>query len=198
MKRACVFGASITSGKNDFKEGGWCDLLKRYLFGKGIFVYNLGVSGDDTNDLLKRFDNECEARRPDIIIFAIGGNDTQYFINEKQFRVDIEDTIENFRELLDKAKDYTSHVIVIGLTRVDEEVINSVYIEEKGKCYKNKFLEKYDKSIEKVSSEQDVHFIPTFDVIDKSDLDDGLHPTPKGHKKLFVRIRNYIDNLDLY
>ncbi|MCB9802218.1 MAG: hypothetical protein H6774_03975 [Pseudomonadales bacterium] len=198
MKKACVFGASITSGMNDFKEGGWCDLLKRYLLGKGIFIFNLGISGDDTNDLLQRFNNECKPRKPEIIIFAIAGNDSQYFTDEKKYRVNLEDTIKNFEELVDMARSYTSHIILVGLTKVDEEKINAVYLRDKKKYYKNETLKKYDEAIAKISSQQNVHFIPTFDVINETDLDDGLHPTSEGHKKIFFRIRDHLDKFNLY
>ena len=185
MKKACVFGASITSGLNDFKEGVWCDLLKRYLFDKNIFVFNLGISGDDTNDLLERFDNECRPRKPEIIIFAIAANDSQYFIDKSKYRVKLKDTAKNLEELIRKARNYATHIVLVGLTKVDEKKINAKYIRYKRKYYKNETLKKYDQTIVKISAEENVYFIPTFDIIDKNDLDDGLHPTSKGHKKIF-------------
>lgn len=198
MKKVCVFGASITGGLNDFEEGGWCDLLKRHLLRKDILVYNLSVSGDDTNDLLKRFDNECKPRKPEIIIFSIAGNDSQYCIDKKNFRVCLEDTVKNLEKLINKARVYTPHIILIGLTKVEEEKINPVYIRDKKKYYKNEILKKYDLAIAKISSQHNVHFIPTFNVIDENDLDDGLHPNSEGHKKIFIRIKDHLDKLNLY
>jgi len=197
MKNICVFGSSIASGLNDFKEGGWCDLLKRHFLDKDIFVYNLGVSGDDSLDLLGRFDNECKARKPDIIIIAVTGNDSQYLIEEDRFRIDVKDTVKNFKQLISKAKCYTKSIIIIGLTKVDEEKINAVYIKNKKKYYKNDNLRRYDKAIEGISSKENVYFIPMFDVIDKDDLDDGLHPHSEGHKKMFFKIKEYLSKLDL-
>lgn len=189
MKRVCVFGASITSGLNDFAEGGWCDLLKRDLIKKGIFIFNLGISGDDSSDLLKRFEPECASRRPDGIILTIGGNDSQFFMDKNEFRIDIKETCNNFEKLIEIAKKHTNNIIIIGLTRIDEERINSVYIKRKRKYYKNENTERYDKAISDIAKKHDIKFIPIFDVLDEKDLSDGLHPTSEGHRKLFVRIR---------
>ncbi len=190
MKRVCVFGASITSGLNDFAEGGWCDLLKRDLLKKGIFIFNLGISADDTSDLLKRFEPECKARRPEGIIITIGGNDSQFFMDKNDFRIGLKDTCNNFEKLIEIAKKHTNNIIIIGLTKVDEEKINPIFIKEKRKYYKNENLERYDKAISDLAKEHNIKFIPTFDLLDEKDLsDDGLHPTPAGHRKLFVRIR---------
>jgi lysophospholipase L1-like esterase len=190
MKNICVFGASTTSGLFDYENGGWCDLLKRYLMSKGFSVFNLGVSGNDTSDLLKRFKNECSVRTPDWIILALGSNDTQYLMDKNAFRVDINTTISNFLELFRIARKFTSNVIVVGLTKVDEDKINSYYIPRKHMFHKNKILKKYDMAIEKISKKNDIQFIQTFNLLNKSDLEDGVHPNAKGHKKLYNKIRN--------
>jgi lysophospholipase L1-like esterase len=192
MKKVCIFGASITSGRNDHKNGGWCDLLKRHFLDQQIFIFNLGVSGDDTLDLLKRLKNECEARQPDAIIIALGGNDSQYFFEQNKFRVPLEQTKENFKKIIEISKKYTSKIIIVGLTKVDEKKINSQYMKIKKKMYKNEYLQLYDQAIKHVAENHRLQFIPTFDLIQENDLDDGLHPTTLGHKKLFLRIQKHI------
>jgi len=59
-----VFGDSITWGTADFEHGGWVTRLFIEL-GRDfeIDVYNLGVSGDKTPDLLERFESESKSRR---------------------------------------------------------------------------------------------------------------------------------------
>src|SRR6266446_3620690 len=69
--RALVFGASITQGFWD-TEGGWVNRLRRHYDSqviKGLHpeenyptVFNLGISGDSTKGVLKRFNNEAKAR----------------------------------------------------------------------------------------------------------------------------------------
>ncbi len=79
-KRICIFGDSITKGHCDYEEGGWANRLKKYLENKDSdnSVYNLGVDSDTTDNLLGRFDAEARTRDPEIIIFAIGINDSSY------------------------------------------------------------------------------------------------------------------------
>jgi len=198
MRRLCVFGASITSGLNDYENGGGCDLLKRYLIKKEIFVFNLGISGDDTSDLLKRIKDECKARNPDFIIIAIGGNDSQYLFEEKKFRIPLEETKENFNKIIEISKDFTSKIILIGLTKVNEDKINSDYMKNKKKIYKNEFLIKYDTVIKEIALQNHIKFIPAIDVIQEDDLNDGLHPTAQGHNKLFKRIKEQIEISDFF
>lgn len=78
-KRVCIFGDSITQGYNDFDNGGWADQLKIYFNKENPdhSFFNLGISGDNTEDLLKRFKVEVEARNPEVFIIAIGINDSQ-------------------------------------------------------------------------------------------------------------------------
>jgi len=74
----CIFGASTTWGAWDKEKGGWVNRL-RLFFDKNydnVDVYNLGVSGDTSNGLLKRFKIECEAREPTIILISMGENDS--------------------------------------------------------------------------------------------------------------------------
>ena len=75
-------------GAWDLEKGGWVNRLKIYYDLKAssnfyVTVYNLGIDGDDTSLLLKRFDLECKARDPKIIIFDICSNDTYTNSNGK-------------------------------------------------------------------------------------------------------------------
>jgi len=68
-KHILVFGTSTTYGAWD-SEGGWVARLRKFLDEKTIssnyksegLIYNLGVSGDKTEDVLKRFEPETKAR----------------------------------------------------------------------------------------------------------------------------------------
>jgi acyl-CoA thioesterase I len=194
MKKICVFGASITSGYNDTIDGGWCDLLKKYFLKDDICVFNLGIAGNDTNDLLKRLEQECYARQPDIIIIALGGNDSRYHIKEKKFRISPNIFENNFVKIVDVSKKFTSKIILVGLTKVEEKTINPLF-EESGVLYKNEYLKKYDDIIKKVAIQNFVGFIPTFDLNIEYDTD-GLHPTSKGHKQLFNRIFQHVQQCE--
>ena len=151
----------------------------------------MGISGDDTNSLLERLENECNVRKPDAIIIALGGNDSQYFFENKKFRVPINDFKNNFNKIILISKKYTNNITFIGLTKVDEEKINLLMKDSK-RLYRNDYLKKYDKVIKTIALKNNIKFIPTFDLTLENDLD-GLHPTTKGHKLLFERIQKHID-----
>lgn len=81
--RLTIFGDSITWGACDYEGGGWSTRLRRYFETSDkydVSVYNLGIGGDATDNLLFRFGTEGLARNrfPQTIIFAIGINDSQY------------------------------------------------------------------------------------------------------------------------
>ena len=69
MARILVFGDSITYGAWD-KRGGWVQRLREFLDEKNlidlnkipVLIYNLGVSGDTTNDALERFEFESKKK----------------------------------------------------------------------------------------------------------------------------------------
>ena len=61
-KDVFVFGDSLVYGNNDYEKGGWVNRLRLKLEGidpnKNSYVFNLGIPGNNTNDLVKRFDIE--------------------------------------------------------------------------------------------------------------------------------------------
>lgn len=87
------FGDSITWGAWD-EDGGWVNRIKKIVDKKIISsnfeyyhdIYNVGISGENTNDLLERFDNETLSRvdgdNQTIFVFAIGVNDSQFVKGE--------------------------------------------------------------------------------------------------------------------
>lgn len=85
-----VFGTSTTYGAWD-EEGGWVNRLRKDIdkkiiysdYQKFVLVYNLGVSGDKSTDILKRFKSETEARKDRhgeevMFLLHVGINDCIY------------------------------------------------------------------------------------------------------------------------
>ena len=81
-RNICIFGDSISHGQWG-RLNGWADRLKLTLqnetldsgFQSYYFLYNLSIPGDTTEHIRQRFDAECAARAPHIIIFTAGIND---------------------------------------------------------------------------------------------------------------------------
>ena len=182
-KIICIFGDSIVWGACDSEKGGWVERLKIDLAEKSEYntiIYNLGISGETTQELINRLNTEAKARNPDTIIFSIGINDSHRPINLEVFE-------KNLQELIKKANKFTKKIIFLGLNTVDEscqEVIN--------KNYFNETIEKYDNII-KISCEKNkLNYIPLKNKIGIDDLDDGLHPNSEGHEKIFEKVREFL------
>ena len=179
----CIFGDSIAWGAWDPENGGWVVRLRRYfeMNDYNIAVYNQGIAGDSTEDLLKRFKGECIAREPQTIIFAIGINDSQCINSKDNPRVSLEKFQNNLVELINQAKNFSDRILFIGLTKVED-----------GQFYNNENIAKYNSVIEKVSAEYKLPFLNLFDLLETGDLYDGLHPNTKGHEKMFLGAKEFL------
>src|SRR3989344_1363671 len=118
-----IFGGSIAYGAGD-TEGGWASRLRTILVKRQshFLLYNLGVPGDTTDDLRKRFIPELGARiRKDadtIIIFSIGGNDAGFVSDRQEFMVPLERFSENMEWFITEAKKLSSKILIKNLTPV--------------------------------------------------------------------------------
>jgi len=188
----CIFGDSIVWGACDYEKGGWVEHLKSYLMKhkEDVDVYNLGVSGNNSQDLLKRFDAELNARKSetaDMIIIAIGINDSQYIKTRENPRVSLKEYEGNMTLLLEKAQKITNRVVVVGLTRVDESKVMPIPWDST-KYYDNAVIQKYDDVLKTVCQNEEVPFVSMSNVLININLEDGLHPNPNGHEKMYKRI----------
>ena len=192
-KRICVFGASITWGAFDSEKGGWVNRLKLIKFTQGncINIHNLGISGDTTNNVLARINTELLTRNPNIIIFSIGANDSLYLKNENKNYIDLKKFKKNLNELYKKSKKFTKKIIFTGLTKVDELKVSPIPWSPT-KYYDNENIKKYDLVIKNFCKKNNLPFIEMFDLLKNEDLEDGLHPNSEGHKKMFIRVRDFL------
>lgn len=192
-----IFGDSITYGAADYKEGGWVIRLRHFLdtnSNESITVYNHGVCGDNSDSLLERFKPECVSRQPNVIILAIGINDSQYVNTKDTPRVSLQKYEDNLTKLMTQARGFTDKVVCIGITKVDESKTAPIPWDPT-KYYDNENIAKYNASAEKMCQQTNVPFINLFDLLEPSDLEDGLHPNAQGHQKMFVRIKEALYRL---
>ena len=189
----CIFGGSITWGAGDSEKGGWAERLKVYFGEKyDIEIYNLGVSGNTTEDLLCRIKNESKVREPNIIVFAIGVNDAQFIHSTKSNRISENDFKNNIKKLYEIAKRFVSKIIFVGLTPVDESKTKPIPWDT-DKTYTNERIKKFDQIIKDFCSENNLKFILINDLLNNDDLIDGLHPNTQGHIKMFETIKPEIE-----
>ncbi|MFB6242019.1 MAG: SGNH/GDSL hydrolase family protein [Candidatus Nanosalina sp.] len=204
MVQVMVFGHSIAQGFWD-PEGGWVQKLRKDLDTRSLEnedeyheVFNLGVSGNDSEQVLERFQPELEARRWDevelVVIFEVGANDIHYLNEEDRIRVPREEFEENLRELIKRAKEYTDRVMVIGelYTTIEGPI---PWAEEKE--VSDERLGKYVETQREVCDEMDVPFVDLRSDLSKEEwsemLEDGSHPDSRGHKKIYELVSERLD-----
>jgi len=188
MTNICVWGDSISYGAKDLKKGGWVNRLNLHLSKKTNYetiVYNLSVDGEDSEGLLKRFNSECKIRKPNIIIIAIGVNDSGHRKNKNI--VSFEQYEKNINKLIEISLKYSKEILFIGLTKVNEKKTKPVLWEEL--YYDNKQIEKYDKKLKEIVKNNKLRYVP----MNKIELcEDGVHPNEKGHEKKFEVVKSYL------
>ncbi|MDB5188122.1 MAG: acyl-CoA thioesterase [Candidatus Kaiserbacteria bacterium] len=178
-----IWGDSITYGECDSEGLGWVGRFRNsFSLEEYVGVYNRGICGDTTKDLLKRFSTEAESIKPNKIVFAIGINDSKYPMEQTSNNVPLHEFKENMRSLIEQAKAYTKDIYIVGATKVDD-----AFALQSGTCFVNKDIQLYNDCLKELSSR--LNFIDVFDVLDPvTDLHDGLHPNAGGYQKLFIEI----------
>lgn len=201
MTTICVFGDSVTYGAWDRESGGWVSRLRKYLDSQNGYhiVYNVGISGDTTQSLLKRFKSESAARfseaqsekDPSIIIFDIGANDAGRF--EGKRTIENKEFSENLRKLKVMARKYTKQIFFLNLIPVSEQKTDPVEWNH-DISYLNNDINALNDVLKSVSFEEAVNIINVRDSFDGRNyhklLEDGLHPNAEGHELIFIAVKD--------
>ena len=196
INRICIFGDSIAWGACDYDKGGWVERLKTdLLMHSDIDVYNFGVSGETTVNLLDRFKTEVEIMKPELIVIAIGINDSKYLNDPKVTEVNLKEFETNIRTLISEARKITNRIIFVGLTPVDETKTKPRIHQGNTKFYGNKIIQDYNSVLASTCQQEGIQFIGLFNLLKSSDLEDGLHPNSNGHKIIFDQVKPIIEKL---
>lgn len=193
--RIVVFGDSITKGFDD-SQGGWVHRLKRDLENRensDYSIYNCGISGNNTRDLLKRLKTENEARFLEendehIVVFAIGTNDSSKYHENNKYHVPLEEFKENMNDLIHQAQELSTRIIIIGLTSIDENKTTPVSWDS-NLSYYQKNVEAYNSALLDIAQDHNLEFVKLLNTVPLDDMEDGLHPNDKGHEKIYQKIK---------
>ena len=182
-----VLGDSIVYGAWDEEKHGYVNRLKEEIKNNKKIenIYGLGIPGETSEGLVKRIDIELKPRNPNTIIIATGINDTIYIKSKNKEAVSQENFIKNIRKIIDIAKKYTNNILILGLTRVIEELTTPILWND-DEMYFNNTIKKYDKALEEFCNTNNIEYIKMFDLLEDEDFsDDGIHPNEKGHEKIY-------------
>ncbi len=193
----CVFGDSIAWGAYDPVNGGWVTLLRNYVEREwdrlnDKSVYNLGINGETTSSLLPRFKLEFKAREPEIVIFALGINDSCFWNVGGQQLVPIKAFQANLTQLTQQARVYTNQIIFVGLTPIDERVTHPFDNEN---TFVASQTHQYDLAIKRHSLKHHLAYIDLSSYLTLEDIDDGVHPNTLGHQKIFDAVRPVVEKM---
>ncbi len=168
-KNILAFGDSLTAGYRLQPGEDFASQLQTVLQEKGlkVSVRNAGVSGDTTEGGLSRIAWALKQEpKPDLVIVALGANDMLRALP-------VDRTQKNLEGIVKAVTDAKIPVLLAGMKAAPNL----------GPTYKNGFDKIYTDLADKYES-SNVHLYPFFleGVALKADLniDDGMHPNPKG------------------
>ncbi len=194
MNSICIFGDSTAWGAWDMEKGGWVNRLWLYTGEKtdsGCHIYNLSISGGTTETILERFESEAKIREADGLIFQSGGNDSYLKGKNGPNQIQTEQFKKNIEEIIRRAKNITSNIIFIGFKNVDET--KTMPVSWKDIYYVNTEIQKYDEVMRNVCQENNIPYLDIFGLLNNGDFADGLHPNSVGHEKIFVAVKNFLE-----
>ncbi|MFB6244841.1 MAG: SGNH/GDSL hydrolase family protein [Candidatus Nanohaloarchaea archaeon] len=200
MPQIFCLGHSITYGRWD-TEGGWTQRLREKLDdisleneGEEDFqVWNLGIPGEDSRQLLERMDDELGRRiyepMQQVIILQLGANDIQYLAGEDRIRVTEEEFRANLEKIVEKSREHAEKVVLVSeaFITIDGPI---PWAEEKE--LSDERLEGYVKIQREVSEQENLPFIDLREKFSRQEweefLEDGCHPDNQGHRKIFQEV----------
>lgn len=202
MNGILIFGDSITAGRGVAKDKTWVGRLVRVFDKKdkdNFIIYNLGIPGESTAELLKRFKIECQSRTrrqcPDdsfIVIINIGLNDSKY-INGNP-KTPICTFRKNINKLIDIARRYTQKIIFIELMPVVDKKTPLLF--------SNKIIGIYNNFIREICNKKTILFLDTFKYLQRNRkklfCEDGIHLNRIGHQKVFEIIMKYLELKNMF
>ena len=194
----CTIGDSITWGPRLPFRVAWANLLRNHLeknFDNLYSLYDLGVDGDTTKNLLQRFDVEMSARKPGLIIFNIGINDSLFRGTEDYPETPLQDFEVNMELLIEKARKFTDKIVVLGLVKGSDLLTTPLIQSTTGKSYTKERTKIYDAKLEEVARKNGLMFVDINELLTDADFDDGLHPNINGHIKIFEKVSSKLDKI---
>ncbi len=199
-----AFGDSITYGSWSPIHTSWCSLLRAHMDSKfnGDYasygrVYNLGIGGETTNEAVKRFLPEIQARLRNeeevVFIIAYGANDACFDSDKQSFRVPIEEFEQNMQQMVTDAKKISPKIILLNILPV-VEADNS----DPDSTRLNTYFEPYNQSLLQIAQNNLLTLVDISIAFLKTDYakflgKDGLHPNEHGHKIIFELVSKEVD-----
>jgi lysophospholipase L1-like esterase len=183
MKTIVFVGDSITEGAGDDERGGWTRRVEAWLRA-GVRAIHAGISGNTIVDVLQRLDRDVLSHNPNVIVLAIGINDSrQYPVDGGRYALSPQDFSTGLVAFATRVKASKAPVFVVGLNPVDETRTGFF---EAGMIYASDAQRLYDETLRSFANDNGYEYIaiePSFAANGGAQAltTDGLHPNPAGH-----------------
>lgn len=175
-KKILLIGDSITEGFN----------IKMFL--SEFNILNKGVSGNNSDDLLKRIETDLLAHSPEIVFILIGTNDLAQGFSDAETISNVKNIVEKISSQLNKCKIYLTSILP---TRNNE-------------LRPNERIKQLNKKLEKTAVKLNVGYLnlyPLFkdeeDQLRKEFTDDGLHLNESAYKNWAKYLKEFLEKLKL-
>jgi lysophospholipase L1-like esterase len=195
MNKVLIFGDSIVFGRGVKKNQSWPSLLMHHfdrIDNKDTIIFNLGIPGETSDSLLRRFDHECSVRikpqdnpQTTTIIIATGLNDAKSLNQPQNYQTRLSSFEQNLIKIIKLGQKYTQNIILVGCTKIyeDKAGFNRIF-------FLNRNIQIFNKSIKKIALNNRLQYVPIFEEWSSADIqplltNDGIHPNEKGHKKIY-------------
>jgi len=188
-----VFGDSVAWGLYD-DRGGW---VGRLCNGRSRLVYNLGVDGETSEDISKRFIAEARFEgltRTRLSCSLWEVNDSSHM--NGSHRVGLAEYVHNMEGMIDQAREhFTKNIVCVGLAPIDESK-TVLFILERTISFYSLDRHEYDLALEKMCNRKNVTYgslrgLKFHDHLSK----DGVHPLSSGHAMIAERVLQVLSRL---
>ncbi|MBX3005929.1 MAG: SGNH/GDSL hydrolase family protein [Anaerolineales bacterium] len=190
MPTIVFIGDSITEGAADYVRGGWSRRLAASL-PPGWEAVQAGVGGDTIQLILARLEQDALIYAPDIVVLAVGINDSRRYGANGPYEVPLEEFRRGLAEFARRMAGHPTQVLVVGLTPLDEArtlpIAEDLY-------YTQVAATQYDAALEHFAAQHGYRYValaPAFAAAGGAAAltADGLHPTPDGHALIAAAVQ---------
>lgn len=208
--RIIALGDSLIYGYGDPEGGGWVEQLRRRWMSvesPGHVLYNLGIRGNRTVQVLERLEHEFRDRGelrnrvPDLIILSVGVNDSarvqspggRNYTDFQQFQTQVNTLLATAQQLC--------AVLFIGMTPVDESKMPF-----HGCLYYNHENQAQYKEITRLAClERQIPYLDLFQIwLNRGNpwwrsrlSSDGIHPNTLGYQSILQDVSNWQPLLEM-
>ena len=180
------FGDSLTEGYTLDQKDAYPNLIQQKINaannlnqGAAHLVYNLGISGDTSEDGLNRITKAVELT-PDIFVLALGTNDSLRGLDLNKFRSNLEKIIETIQSYSTNTK-----IIIAGFKD----------LRNRGNAYS----QTYENTFKEISQEKGLILIPDLlqgvQGVSSLNMSDKIHPNIEGQKVIAETVWQYLSPL---